>query len=107
VSALPLTTEHDAVYPRDEQHRYRIYARRGDRLEVLACTPTPAGIGVTLVQLHNDAKQAGGRLADLGFIGVLDAVEHEWIVLPFGRKKVPLTFGPDRSLDPPKGPPDG
>jgi hypothetical protein len=79
----------DVIYPRDEEHRYRIYARRGSgrtvELEVLACAGTPAGLGVALVTLDEDEKEHGRRLVDLGAIGVLDAVDRRWIVMPWHR----------------------
>lgn len=84
----------DDVWPRVPEYRYRLYARRGLRLEVLAAAPDPGGIGAAIVQLHEDEKAArpGGRLADRGVIGVLDVLpdrpstaEGEWIVLPWQR----------------------
>jgi hypothetical protein len=75
----------DAVYPRDEAHRYRLYGRDGDALTVLACAPDPEGVGAAIAQLHADQREHGGTLGDLGQIGILDAVEREWIVNPFPR----------------------
>lgn len=71
--------------PRGPEERYRIYARKGLKLRELASCPDPAGIGAALIQLHEDAKAVGGRLADEGMIGVLDGEQHEWIILPFTR----------------------
>lgn len=93
---LTFTIDHDDLWPRDAEHRYRIYAIRGagrsatDR-EVLCATATPEGIGAALVQLHEDEKAAGRRLADRGRIGVLDVLGGEgaagdWIVLPWDRR---------------------
>lgn len=79
--AIPM----DDVYPRDEAHRYRLYARNDDGLNILAATDSPGGLGEAIVQIHADQKEAGRRLADLGQIGVLDAIESDWIVLPWGR----------------------
>lgn len=87
-------TEHlipqDTLYPRDAQHRYRLYARVGTRLTILACAPDPGGIGQALVTLHDDAKAAGSRLADSGRIGILDVLGGEdghgdWVLLPWDR----------------------
>ena len=70
---------------RTPEERYRIYALRGNELRLLATTPDAAGVGVALVQLHEDEKERGGRLSDLGFIGVLDGLAEEWVVLPWRR----------------------
>lgn len=81
----------DVLWPRIPEYRYRIYAVTGDSQVVLAAAPDPAGIGVALVTLHEDAKAAGRRLADEGRIGVLDVlpddpgVKSDWIVLPWER----------------------
>jgi hypothetical protein len=90
----PCEIDSDDLWPRDEQHRYRVYGVIGDDRGVLACAATPGGIGVAIVQLHEDCKAAGMRLADCGKIGVLDAVAGEWLVLPYDRATEPLTFGP-------------
>jgi hypothetical protein len=74
----------DVLYPRDEAHRLRIYARRGDRLQVVAATDVD-GLGRTLLQLDEDQRQHGERLSDLGAIGVLDAAAGHWLVLPWTR----------------------
>jgi hypothetical protein len=84
-AAEPFTIPEDAVYPRDEANRYRIYARRGDALNVLATAGSPEALGVALVQLDSDAAEVGERLSDSGAIGVLDAVARRWIVLPWYR----------------------
>lgn len=83
----------DDLWPRDHRHRYRLYARTGADLRVLASSPTAGGVGVALIQLHDDAKAAGQRLADDGQIGVLDVMPDgkpsprgEWVVLPFNRE---------------------
>lgn len=73
----------DVLWPRDEEHRYRLYGRRGEELYVLAAAPTPGGIGEAIFQLHQDAKEAGQTLGDQGATGILDAVEGEWIVVPW------------------------
>lgn len=75
----------DDLWPRDADHRYRVYGRRGEDLHVLAACADAGGIGLILVTLHNDQKQVGARLADLGQIGVLDTIENDWIVLPWNR----------------------
>jgi hypothetical protein len=75
------------IYPRDEEHRYRIYARKGRDLKVLAGAGSPEALGVALVTLHQDQLDLGGgkTLGDLGAIGVLDAVAGRWIILPWHR----------------------
>lgn len=95
-AAVTFEIEHEDLWPRDAEHRYRIYAVRGagrsyeDR-EVLCATASPEGIGAALVQLHEDEKAAGRRLADRGRIGVLDVLggddgKGDWIVLPWDRR---------------------
>lgn len=81
------TIDHDDLWPRDEAHRYRLYAVRGDEREVLAATPTMGGIGLAIGIIHDDCKQAGKRLADLGMVGIYDAINGEWILLPFTRQE--------------------
>jgi hypothetical protein len=83
----------DALYPRDEEHRYRIYARRGDELEVLAATGEPGGIGEAIVALDQDERDRGRRLMDLGAFGVLDVIDGRWIVLPWHRPDIRATLG--------------
>ena len=85
--------DHDDLYPRDEEHRYRLYARRGDELEVLATAGEPGGIGEAIVGLHEDEKRAGGRLPDRGAFGILDVIAGEWIVLPWLRPDQAATVG--------------
>lgn len=74
----------DALYPRDEAHRLRIYARRGDRLTVVAATDVD-GLGRALQQLDEDARERGERILDLGAIGVLDALAGRWLISPWHR----------------------
>lgn len=81
----------DTLYPRDAEHRYRVYARRGKELEVLACAPDAGGVGQILVTFHEDQKREGRRLADLGVIGVLDVLNSEWVVLPWERGRTGAT----------------
>lgn len=75
----------DALYPRDPAHRWRIYARRGVELDILCATDSPGGIGEALVQLDLDERERGLRLVDRGAIGVLDAVEAYWLLMPWHR----------------------
>lgn len=82
----------DALYPRDEEHRLRVYARRGSDLRVLAATDLD-GLGVMLRQLDEDEREHGRRLIDLGAIGVLDAVEGRWLILPWHRPEGCTTAG--------------
>jgi hypothetical protein len=74
----------DALYPRDEAHRLRIYARQDDRLTVVAASD-PEGLGPALLQLDADERERGRRLVDLGAIGVLDSIEHRWLIMPWHR----------------------
>lgn len=77
---------HDDLWPRDAEHRYRLYVVRDDEREVLAASPTMEGIGLAIRTIHDDCKEVDMRLFDLGKIGVLDAVAHEWILLPWSRR---------------------
>ncbi len=85
----------DDLWPRDDAHRFRVYANKGGALHVLAAAPTPQGAGLALATLHADAKQEGGAgLPDAGNIGLLDVrpgePTGEWIVNPFNRKDATL-----------------
>lgn len=81
--------EQSDLWPLDAEHRYRLYAVRGREREILAASDSMAGIGLALLTLHEDQKQEGRRLADLGMIGILDVLapgaRGEWILLPWGR----------------------
>ena len=81
----------EALYPRDEAHRLRIYARRDQHLTVVAATDTD-GLGRALLQLDDDERERGRRLVDLGAIGILDAVEGRWLIQPWHRPE-PTTEG--------------
>lgn len=101
----PCVIDVDDLWPRDEEHRYRLYVRRGDdELELLGASSTMAGIGVAIEAQHNDCKAVGRRLADLGVVGILDTLAHdppatgEWIVQPWERSSEPVTFGPKPRL---------
>jgi len=72
----------DALYPRDDAHRLRIYARTADRLTVVAASDAE-GLGPALLQLDADERERGRRLVDLGAIGVLDSVERRWLIMPW------------------------
>lgn len=93
VGALESTASaHDAIYPRDREHRYRVYTVNDNELEVIACAETAGGVGQALVTIHEDMKEQGMRLADLGCIGVLDVLggdppTGEWIVLPWQKRR--------------------
>ena len=74
----------DSLYPRDRDHRFRIYGRRGEVLHVIAATDAE-GLGPALLQLDEDQREIGERLVDLGAIGILDAVERRWLIMPWHR----------------------
>lgn len=89
---LPRAYDNDDLWPRDEVHRYRIYAVVGEERNVLAATDSAAGVGLALVTLHEDQREIGRRLCDHGRIGVLDVMpggephpRGEWIVPPYDR----------------------
>ncbi len=82
----------DELWPRDAQNRYRVYAVVGDERTILCTASTAAGIGLAFVTLHEDQREIGRNLSDLGRIGVLDTMPGgephptgEWIVLPYDR----------------------
>lgn len=79
------TIESDALYPRDEANRFRIYARKGRRRPYVVATTDAEGLGPALLQLDADQREYGLRLVDLGAIGILDAVERRWLVMPWHR----------------------
>jgi len=64
--------------------RFRVYLRAGVLGYPDAFAPTMASVGVALEQLDQDARAAGLRgLVDRGMVGVYDAAERRWIVLPW------------------------
>jgi len=74
----------EAYAPRTEEERYRVYLRAGEDLSLLATAGTAGGIGQAILTNDEDARAAGyGALYDLGVLGLLDAVERRWIVLPW------------------------
>lgn len=80
--------DNDDLWPRDEEHRFRLYARRGETLKLLAATPTMAGIGTAIEELDRDAQADGGSINDEGVLGVLDVMagaKGRWLVLPWQR----------------------
>ena len=66
-----------------------------DRSTVIGVRGAFTGLGLALITLHEDAKAAGRRLVDEGKIGILDAVTGDWLILPWHRPEIPVTFGPD------------
>ncbi len=84
----------DDVWPRTPEYRFRLYAFTDDGHEILAAAPDAGGVGQAIITLHEDEKEAGGRLADRGHIGILDVCpggkpgrRGEWVLLPFGRTR--------------------
>lgn len=80
-----LELDSDDLWPRDADHRFRLYARKGDSLDVLAAAPSMAAIGTAIGQLDTDARESGREFGDAGQVGVLDAVERRWVVKPWAR----------------------
>lgn len=82
-------------YPRDDpDYRYRLVAVVGgaEKPHTLAAAPDAGGLGAAIVQLHEDAREAGQKLYDAGKIGILDAMPDgkphptgAWIILPWQR----------------------
>lgn len=82
----------DDIYPRDAEHRYRLYAVIGDERKLLAAAPAE-GVGTMLLTLHNDYREIGRRLIDEGRLGILDVMPGgnphragEWVVQPYDRR---------------------
>ena len=73
----------DDLYPRTEEERFRIYARKGNQRPRVVATTDAEGLGSALLQLDADERERGRRLVDLGAIGILDAVERRWLVMPW------------------------
>lgn len=77
------------LWPRDTEHRFRLYGRSGASLYVLAAAPTIEGIGTAIATLDADAREAGGSLGDEGQIGVLDVLAGQprgrWLIKPWSR----------------------
>lgn len=78
-------TSADVFYPRDEDHRYRIYRLRHNFLKVMCTTPTSEGIGLALVTLAGEDE-----FTTSDAIGVLDVMAHpeepgtgKWIINPY------------------------
>lgn len=61
-------------------HRYRIFHWHDGDIRVIAECDTPQDLGVCLVTLAEDNRQAG---APAEMFGVLDWWEHRWVSLPF------------------------
>ena len=80
------TIDHDLIYPRDDENRFRLYALDSGSLNVLATVPSLEAVGTAIAQFREDLREIGATLADLGATGVLDAVEREWIINPFPRR---------------------
>lgn len=74
------------------EERFRLYlVPVGEPLPAPAAyAPDMAGIGTAIQTLHEDEKLVGRRLSDRGIVGVYDALEREWIVLPFVRAAPPI-----------------
>ena len=72
------------VDDRPEGERYVLYTLVGGDLQELAAAPDASGLGYAIVQLHEDGMTASGeRLYERGPIGIRDAYERKWIVLPW------------------------
>lgn len=80
---MTFVLDHDAIWPRDEQHRFRLYGRTGDDLRVLAAAPSLEAIGTAIAGCDGDQREAGEEFGDLGQIGILDVIDRRWIVNPF------------------------
>ena len=88
-----LEIDHDEIWPRCDEYRYRLYARQVNRLSVLAAAPTMEGIGTAIAQLDADATAADRLLSDEGRIGIFDCRPDQptgrWIVPPWSAKELP------------------
>jgi hypothetical protein len=67
----------DEIWPRDEAHRFRLYALRDGELRVVAAAPSLEGVGAALAGTLGE-----GDLEPLDRVGVLDTT-GPWLVNPF------------------------
>lgn len=88
----PFVIADDDLWPRDAEHRYRLYAVRGEEREVLGATDSAGGIGEMIVALDADEGERGRKLYDRGRLGILDVLPDgkpspagEWLILPWDR----------------------
>jgi hypothetical protein len=73
----------DELWPRDADHRYRLYFLQGQELGVArAAAPDIAGLGQALQTWHEE----GDTPAERGLVGILDAVEGKWVVKPWAAR---------------------
>lgn len=84
VEAAPApVTRHEHPDP----ERYCLYVLERGELRLLATAESPAAIGVALFTQDDDCRQAGLRgLIDRGPVGILDATESRWIIMPWRRR---------------------
>lgn len=76
-TAWPCVIPHETIYPRDEEHRYRLYALdEGGNRVVRACAPDAGGIGQAIFQLAEDRFEAG---LDPEIVAVYDAIDRKWL----------------------------
>ena len=72
----------DEVWPRDEEHRFRLYARRGEVLRIVAAGPSLESVGVAFAQAIWEEE-----FSREDSVGVLDVRPHlesgSWLVSPF------------------------
>lgn len=81
-----MTIDDDVYAPRCEEERFRIYARAGGELTLLATAGTPAALGVALMTQDEDCRAAGLRgIIDIGAIGIQDCIDRRWVVMPWHR----------------------
>jgi len=79
--------EHSFEMEYGPEERYRLYVRRGQDLRLLATMPDPQSAGVALATLHSE-----GEWGDHDRVGLLDGVQHVWLVNPFCTGQAPVHF---------------
>ena len=74
-----LTT--DQIWPRNAEHRYRLYAAKGEELRIVAASPDLAGIGGALATALEEHELRDER------VGVMDTFGGSgpgaWLANPF------------------------
>lgn len=72
-----LLLDPETFAPRTEEEKYRLYERGADgELILVATTGTAEGVGVALVTLADDRREAGDPAP---IVGVLDGLAGRWI----------------------------
>jgi hypothetical protein len=78
----------DEMWPRDEEHRFRLYAARGEVLRIVAASPDLEGVGSAFARLVAEEEFEAEDS-----VGVMDSLAHPverrgtWLVNPFASRR--------------------